>query len=90
MSSINLSVCGGNTFGGACVLPCAPCPRTAVLELRHGTLGALILTFSDALAAAAAALRTQGYDSGVGTNASDAELYPYNAMRPRRTGLYYY
>jgi hypothetical protein len=31
----------------------------------------------------------QGYDSGVGNNMSDAELYPYNANRPRRTGLYY-
>ena len=30
----------------------------------------------------------QGYDSGVGNNMSDAELYPYNVIRPRRTGLY--
>jgi len=31
----------------------------------------------------------QGYDSGVGNNMSDAELYPYNVVRPRRSGLYY-
>eukprot|EP00286_Rhodomonas_abbreviata_P026107 CAMPEP_0181295152 /NCGR_PEP_ID=MMETSP1101-20121128/3989_1 /TAXON_ID=46948 /ORGANISM="Rhodomonas abbreviata, Strain Caron Lab Isolate" /LENGTH=69 /DNA_ID=CAMNT_0023399873 /DNA_START=140 /DNA_END=349 /DNA_ORIENTATION=+ len=30
-----------------------------------------------------------GYDSGVGTNASDDELYPYNARAPRVIGLRY-
>eukprot|EP00290_Baffinella_frigidus_P005478 CAMPEP_0180134760 /NCGR_PEP_ID=MMETSP0986-20121125/10365_1 /TAXON_ID=697907 /ORGANISM="non described non described, Strain CCMP2293" /LENGTH=71 /DNA_ID=CAMNT_0022075205 /DNA_START=88 /DNA_END=303 /DNA_ORIENTATION=+ len=30
-----------------------------------------------------------GYDSGVGTNAGDAELYPYNARGPRAQGLRY-
>ena len=33
-------------------------------------------------------LRSQGYDSGVGNNMGDEELYPYNVIRPRRTGLY--
>ncbi len=28
------------------------------------------------------------FDSGVGTNSSDAELFPYNVVRPRRSGLY--
>jgi len=31
----------------------------------------------------------QSYDSGVGNNAGDAELYPYNAIRPRRSGMLY-
>jgi hypothetical protein len=34
-------------------------------------------------------IHIQGYDSGVGNNMGDAELYPYNANRPRRTGLMY-
>ena len=32
--------------------------------------------------------RSQGYDSGVGNNMGDEELYPYNVIRPRRSGLY--
>ncbi|EKX35543.1 hypothetical protein GUITHDRAFT_118252 [Guillardia theta CCMP2712] len=29
------------------------------------------------------------YDSGVGNNAGDAELSPYNVVRPRRSGMLY-